>query len=324
MAMKVWDVTTLGSTMLSLSTEVGVPFQASQSARLDIAGAESNCAIALASLGRKVAWLSKVGDSPVGDRIISAIRARGVDVSGVVRAGGRSELMFVESGLGSNRTNVVYDRAGAAVESLSIEDVDLAKVETSTIFHLTGITAALSDDCRDTLVDAIAVARRAGVRISFDVNYRSKLWAPAEARDVIGSMIRGVDLLFVGRGDLAVLWGRTGKAKEELGYLQDKFGIANVVLTRGAKGATGLFEDRYLKQAAFDGDVVSPIGAGDAFAAGVLYSLLNDEVEESLIRGCAMAALARESRSDYSLATVDDLERVVASGKNQAGKQLSR
>ena len=310
--------------MLSLSTEVGVPFQASEHARLDIAGAESNCAIALASLGKKVAWLSKVGDSPVGDRIVSAIRARGVDVSGVVRAAGRSELMFVEAGRGANRTNVVYDRAGAPVESYHIEEVDLPKVQASTFFHVTGITPALSGDCRDTLTDAISIARRAEVRVSFDVNYRSKLWAPARAREEISRLIREIDTLFIGQRDLACLWGRSGKAKEEVQRLQDEFSIANVILTRGEEGAAGLFGNRFLEHAAFTCEVVSPIGAGDAFAAGVLYSLLNGEVEEALQRGCAMAALARESRSDYVLSGIEALEQRIAAEDGGGGKRLSR
>ena len=229
--------------------------------------------------------------------------------------------MFVEAGFGTNRTNVVYDRVGAAVESLTIEEVDLAAIKMSTFFHATGITPALSEDCRDTVLDTVQLARKAGVRVSFDVNYRTKLWEPARAREVLSTIIHGIDLLFVGEDDLATIWERSGKAKEELRWLQEKFEIANVVLTRGEDGASGLFGETYHRSKAFPSEVVSPIGAGDAFAAGVLYSLLEDEVDTALTRGCAMAALAREARSDY---VVGGVEALVAKMADGGGKQISR
>lgn len=319
--MKTWDVTTLGSTMLSLSTESGVALQGSEKARLDIAGAESNCAIGLASLGKRVSWMSKVGDTPVGDRILSAIRAHGVDVSGVKRAPGRSELMWVEAGFGTNRTNVIYDRVGAPIESYVIEDVNLGAVKDSTFFHATGITSALSEECHETLRDVISIAHRAGVKISFDVNHRAKLWTPEMARERLSKILPDVDLLIVGEQDLETIWGRSGKSEDELRALQDEHGIENVILTQGSKGASGLFGEEMIHRGAFASEVVSPIGAGDAFAAGVLYSLLEGDVINSLKRGCAMAALARESRSDYVLAGLDALEEKMA---DEDGKRLSR
>ena len=322
--MKDWDVTTLGSTMLSLSTEVGVPFQGSEEVQVDIAGSESNCAIALAGLGKRVAWQSRVARTPIGERIVSKIRGRGVDVSKVAWAAeGRNELMFVESGLGANRTNVIYDRSGASIEALTIADLDLAAIESSRIFHFSGITPALSESCRDTVAEVVQRARRAGVKVSCDVNYRSKLWSAEEACEVISELISDLDLLLVGQGDLQTLWKRSGDPGKELRRLQDEFCIADVVMTRGPEGAIGLFGDAIHQQEAFASEVVSPIGAGDAFAAGVLFSLLNDESALSLKRGCAMAALARESRSDYVLSGVEALEEKMAAG-GDAGKAVSR
>jgi 2-dehydro-3-deoxygluconokinase len=230
--------------------------------------------------------------------------------------------MWVEAGFGTNRTNVTYDRTGAAIESLSIEDVDLAVIEASRFFHFTGITPALSAGCHDTLAAVVRRARQAGVRISCDVNYRSKLWSPQRAREVICGLIAGIDLLFVGSGDLRTLWGRSGDPEEELRRLQDEFGIANVILTRGPDGASGLFGEALLHHAAFPSEVVSPIGAGDAFAAGVLFSLLNEDAEGCLKRGCAMAALARESRNDYVLGGIEALEAKLAETRSE--KRLSR
>ena len=320
--MKTWDLTTLGSTMLSLTTEPGAPLLSSEGIRLDIAGAESNCAIALARLGKRVAWHSKVARTSLGERIVSGIRAHGVDVSSVFWSeSGRNEQMWVEAGLGGNRTMITYDRAGAAVESFKIQEVDLTALQQSTFFHATGITPALSENCRHTVSEAVRLARKAGVRVSFDVNYRAKLWEPARAREVLSSIISGIDVLFIGQDDLGTVWERTGDPDDELHRLQDDFGIANVVLTRGALGARALLDDHLCDHGAFLSEVVSPIGSGDAFAAGVLYSLLEDEVDLALKRGCAMAALARESRSDYVVGGNEALE--VRMGE-EGDKNLSR
>ena len=298
--MKSWDLTTLGSTMLSLTTDYGVPLLSSEGVRLDIAGAESNCAIALSRLGRRVAWHSKVARTPLGQRIVSGIRSHGVDVSSVVWSeNGRNEQMWVEAGRGENRTVVSYDRSGAAVETFKIPEVDLDGLKDSRFFHATGITPALSEDCRNTVLDAVQLARKAGVRVSFDINYRAKLWNPLRAREGLSTIISGIDVLFIGQDDLGTVWERRGDPEQELRSLQEEFGIANVVMTRGSFGASGLFGDHFDAHEAFQGEVVSPIGAGDAFAAGVLHSLMQDEELLALKRGCAMAALARESRSDY-------------------------
>lgn len=322
--MNAWDVTTLGSTMLSLSSEAGVPVLGSERLRLDVAGAESNVAIALARLGKRVAWLSKVARTPIGERIVSQIRSHGVDTSRVVWSDeGRNELMWVEAGHATNRTRVTYDRAGAAIESYEIEEVDLEAIKASTFFHATGITPALSESCRNSVLDAVQLARKAGVRVSFDVNYRSKLWSPARAREVLSTIIPGVDLLLVGREDLQTVWGRRGKVKEDLHWLQKTFGVTNVVLTRGEKGASALLGGRYHRSRALASEVVSPIGAGDAFAAGLLAALLDDDLDGALAQGCTMAALARESRSDYVVGGAEALAAKLSSGEAK-GDRLSR
>ena len=298
--MKSWDLTTLGSTMLSLTTEPGVPLLSSGDLRLDVAGAESNCAISLAHLGKRVSWHSKVASGPLGERVISGIRAHGVDVSSVIRGyEGRTEQMWVESGVGANMTTVSYDRGGASMEGLRIEEVDLDALHDSQYFHATGITPALSEDNRNAVLDTVQLACKAGVRVSFDINYRSKLWAPQRAREVLSTIIPGIHLLFIKETDLALLWDRRGDAETELRSLQEEFGIANIVLTRAGDGASAVLEDHFESHQAFVGEPVSPIGAGDALAAGVLYSLMEDEERLALKRGCAMASLARESRSDY-------------------------
>lgn len=316
-----WDLATFGSTMLSLSTDAGVPLASSDSLRVDIAGAESNVAIALAGLGKKVTWLSQVGDTPVGERIVSEIRARDVDVSRVKRVEGRNELMLVEAGAGSNRTNVVYDRARAAIEDVNVGELDLSVVEQSRWFHFTGITLGLSGRCARVIEECIDLAKRAGVKISCDVNYRSKVWKNdvEAARAAIERFLPEVDLLLVGDDDYELFWGRK-LPRKGVAEIAQEFGISNVVMTCGADGAVAQFDGSEFSHPAFSGDVVSPIGAGDAFAAGLLYSLMKSDVKNALKRGNAMATLARGARSDYVVSASDRLEAFL-SGRNG---QLSR
>ena len=300
MPMKSWDFTTLGSTMLSLTTDPGVPFLSSVGLRLDVAGAESNCAIALARLGKRVSWHSKVASGTLGERVISGIRAHGVDVASVIRSDeGRTEQMWVVAGGGDNPTTISYDREGASVESLRIDEIDLRSLHDSQYFHATGITPALSEDSRNAVLDAVQLACKAGTKVSFDVNYRSKLREPSRAQEVLSTIIPGIHILFIKETDLEMLWSRRGNAETEMRRLQEEFGIPNIVLTQSREGASALLGDHFESHPAFRGEAVSPIGAGDALAAGVLYSLMEDEEALALKRGCAMASLARQSRSDY-------------------------
>lgn len=310
-----WDVSTFGSTMLSLTTDPGVPLPSSDALRIDIAGAESNVAIALAGLGRKVTWMSRVGDTPLGERILAEVRARGVDVSHAGKMAGRNELMFVEAGAGSNPTNVVYDRNHAPMASVDEPSFDFSPVEESRWFHFTGITLGLSETSAKVVGKCVTRARQAGVKVSCDVNYRSKVWKndSKAAREKLERHLSEVDLLLVGHDDCELFWG-PGQPREAVAKLAKEFGIPNVVMTCGADGAVGQFEDSMFIHPAFPGEVVSPIGAGDAFAAGVLSSILEDDVESALQRGNAMATLARGSRSDYVVSASTRLKAFLEGG----------
>ena len=286
--------------MLSLTTNPGVPLLSSVGLRFDVAGAESNCAIALAHLGKRVAWHSKVASGILGERVVSGIRAHGVDVSSVIRCDeGRTEQMWVESGNGDNLTTVTYDRKGASVEGLRIDEIDVSSLHDTHYFHATGITPALSEDCRRMVLEAVRSARNNGVRVSFDVNYRSKLWERSHAKEALSAIIPGIYILFIKEMDLELLWGRRGDAEMELRRLKEEFGVDNIVLTQSRAGASALLGDQFDSHPAYASKALSPIGAGDALAAGVLYSLMEGEEELALKRGCAMASLARESRADY-------------------------
>jgi 2-dehydro-3-deoxygluconokinase len=175
---------------------------------------------------------------------------------------------------------VYYYRRGSAASTMAPETFDPDYLEGAGFLHLTGITPALSTDCRDFVLWA---AREGGTRVSFDVNYRSKLWSPEEARELVEEMLPHTDLLFIGAEEARALWGRD-----------------EVVLKRGSKGSLALVGDLTIAQPAFPVEEVDPVGAGDAFDAGYLAGhLWNLEAEERLRVANAMGALCVATLGDY-------------------------
>ena len=150
---------------------------------------------------------------------------------------------------------------------MGLDAFDPEYLEGARFLHLTGITSALSDECRAFTSWAAREARRVGVRVSFDVNYRSKLWSPESAKGFVEELLPEVDLLFVGDEEARALWERDD---EEFARELAEKGPQEVVLKRGGDGSMLLFEGRLLEQPNFDVPEVDPVGAGDAFNAGYL------------------------------------------------------
>lgn len=233
---------------------------------LRIGGAESNVAIALSRLGISAGWMSLLGDDELGQLVLDRVRAEGVDTSRVRRVRDSSTGLYLRERIGQ-AVRVYYYRQGSAASTMSPESFDPRYLEGARFLHLTGITPALSRDCRDLVVSMAQEARKIGIRVSFDVNYRSKLWSPKAARTFAEEMLPNVDLLLVGDEEARALWGRDD---EELGRELAASGPNEVVLKRGVRGSAVLLDDLALELPAFDVTEVDPIGAGDAFSAGYL------------------------------------------------------
>ena len=180
---KRFDVTAIGSTMLRLSVPSGERLESAGTFQVHTAGTESNTLTALSRMGLKTGWVSRLGDSPLGRRVAREVHSFGVDTSRVIWAPGeRNEVFFVEYGASPRGIQVIYDRGGAAVSRLTFDQLDLDYLLDTRVYHATGILAALSAACRDTALKAMQAARAAGVQVSFDVNYRSKLWDASYGR----------------------------------------------------------------------------------------------------------------------------------------------
>lgn len=291
------EVVTAGETMI-----LGVPampgrLRHAAGLELKIGGAESNVAIALSRLGVSAGWVSYLSADEPGQIVLDRIRAEGVDTSRVRRLEEAPTGLYLRERVGAE-VRIYYYRRGSAASKMGPEAFDADYLRGAAFLHLTGITPALSADCRAFIVWAAQQARSSGVRVSFDVNYRSKLWSAAEAKSFTEEVLPLVDLVLVGDEEARALWGRDDK--EFLREFSEGAGVQEVVLKRGEKGSLVLSEGRTLEQPAFSVAVVDPIGAGDAFNAGYLAGhLWGLEPEERLRTANAMGALSVGTLGDY-------------------------
>ncbi len=263
---------------------------------LKIGGAESNLAIALSRLGLSAGWISSLGDDEPGQLVLDRVRGEGVDTSQVRRIEGYPTGLYLREKVGGE-TRVYYYRRGAAASTMAPGAFDPHYLRGADFLHLTGITPALSEECRDFTLWAAREARENETRVSFDVNYRSKLWSPEEARSFVEEMLPHTDLLLVGDDEARALWGREDeKFVRELAAA----GPREVVLKRGGEGCLGLVEERLIAQPVFDVEEVDSIGAGDAFDAGYLAGhLWGLDAEQRLRVANAMGALSVATLGDY-------------------------
>jgi 2-dehydro-3-deoxygluconokinase len=265
-----------------------------------IGGAESNVACVLAAAGHTARWVGRVGADGFGDHLVERIAAYGVDVTSVPRDPARPTGVYFRTAgdRGTGAHEVAYYRAGSAASAMSAANVDLAAVRAGRVLHLSGITAALSDDCR-ALLDELTEPRPGRPLLSFDVNHRPGLWRTAEGPLVLLDLARRADVVFVGEDEAAEAWGVTGGPEAVREALPEP-GV--LVVKQGARGATA-FEGR--RPPAFEPAphvaVVAATGAGDAFAAGFLSGTLRGLPLKSRLRhGHLFAAAALTASGDLT------------------------
>jgi 2-dehydro-3-deoxygluconokinase len=264
------EVACLGETMVVLAPAAGTPLERADRLAVGVGGAESNVAMGLARLGHRSAWVSRVGDDPFGRRVLREVTAAGVDTSLVTVDPAAPTGIYLKDP-GPAGTRVHYYRSGSAAARLSARDLADPRLAGVRLLHLSGITAALSDDCRDLVEQALTARPLPGARISFDVNHRPALWPAGRAAPVLRALADRADVVLVGLDEAATLWDVTDPAAVRA-LLP---GPELVVVKDGAAGATALPRTgAAVFVPALPVAVVEPVGAGDAFAAGFLSGLL--------------------------------------------------
>lgn len=307
------DLVTLGEVLLRLAIPSPTRFETARQLDLQFGGAEANVAAACARLGLRTAWISALPANPWGERIRRELAGHGVDCAHVrMTDGARIGVYFLEYGVPPRPVRVLYDRRDSAFARLTAAQVDWEPIRRARLVHLTGITPALGAAARGLVERALAEA----TTISFDVNYRATLWSPGEARAFLESLLARVRYLFIGQGEAQTLFGFAGSPEQTLESLARLAPKATISLQRGEEGSTVLDGGRLIRPSRRPAvQVVDPIGAGDAYAAGFLWATLGGrDLQEAVDAGTAVAALKCSTWGDIALVSPQDVADVLAGG----------
>ena len=326
---------TFGEMMVRLSPPQGERLQQATSFDMHFGGAEANVAVSLAQFGVNACFVSAFPRNDLGDHAIGTLRRYGVDTRFIVRKGERMGIYYLEHGHGVRPSKVIYDRAHSAASSIGPDDMDWDRVlDGAKWFHWTGITPALSDSLSAALRNSLDTAKKMGITVSVDLNFRKKLWTEEKARSVLSDLMPWVDILIGNEEDPIKVFGieprGTDVDKGNLdveGYesltktLVNRFGFKKVAITlRESISASENFWSACL----FNGKefIVGPkyhvpildrVGTGDAFAAGLIYSLLQGKKDrEALAFGVAAACLKHSVMGDFNIVTIEEVERLSA------------
>ena len=326
------DVVTFGEAMVRLSPPHFQRLEQTQSLDLSVGGAELNVAVGVTRFGMKSAWVSKLPKNPLGYLIRNRAQEFGVDCSQVVWSGQeRAGLYFLELGASPRASSVLYDRAGSAISMIKPGEVDWTKVFTgSKHFHMSGITPALSASASEVTAEALKAAKKAGCTVSYDLNYRKKLWTPAEAKRIQEPMMADVDVLITTEEDTNVVFGIEEKdyeaAAEKLARTF-KFKIVAITLREDVSvwknrwTAIAYHDGKVFRDRTYEVEIVDRVGAGDSFTAGFLYGWLKlKDVEKGVQYGNAFSALKHTIPGDFNWSTQEEVENQLKG----AGLRISR
>ena len=294
------DLVTFGEAMVRLDLAT---------LRAGVGGSELNVAVLAARLGVTSRWVSRLPDNALGRMIDTQAREQGVDANVDWTADGRVGLYFVEIG-GARVSSVLYDRAGSAISKIAPGSVDWASVFAGARwYHVSGITPALSESAAKVTAESLAAAKKAGLTVSYDLNYRAKLWSAKQARTVQEPLMEHVDVLIASEEDAHVIFGA-----ESTESLAKRFGIGAVAITMrdNPRSATVAAEGKVHSAPRFEVRSVDPIGAGDAFTGGLIVSRLEHLGWDEAVRFVtATAALKHTIPGDFCLVTRSDVEQLL-------------
>jgi 2-dehydro-3-deoxygluconokinase len=340
------DLTSLGECMIRLSPVGHGRIEFSNLFESWVGGGEYNVAYAGARLGLRTGWISRLVDNPLGHMILQHARGGKIDVSNVVLAkydgvgkADRIGLNFTEVGIGVRGSVTLYDRGHSAASHMKSDEVDWKSVFAGTRWlHTGGIFSALSDDCAATVKAALQAAHDAGTIVSYDLNFRGKLWSSSKAQEVTKDLVKNIDFLIGNEEDFEKVLGfqieGTGEDYSSLDPVQYKKMVEKVVKTfPHLKGVattlrevtSGLlnnwsailwYEGKFYQSRIYKNlEIEDRVGGGDGFSAGVVYGFLAGmSPQEAVELGAAHGALVQSTRGDASQVTLEEVKHVMGGG----------
>lgn len=327
-------VITMGEIMLRLSTPNNEKIIQADEFDINYGGGEANVAVSLANYGHDAEFVTKVPNNPIGAAALAALRKYGVDTKNVAKGGERLGIYFLETGSAMRASSVIYDRAHSAIAEAEISDFDFDKIfEGADWFHFTGITPAISDKAAELTEAALAAAKRHGVKVSCDLNFRKKLWSSEKAQKVMTNLMQYVDVCIGNEEDaekvLGFKPGNTDVTSGELelaGYksifeqMVAKFNFEYVISSlrvshsASDNGWSACIYSRDTKEFYHSREyritpIVDRVGGGDSFAGGVICGFVDGkDFKAALEYGVAASALKHTIPGDFNLVTRADVD----------------
>lgn len=291
------EVIGIGESMVALVNEPKGYIRHADSFKPYVAGAEMNTLIGLSRLGHGTSWISALGEDELGELILHKVRAENVDASHVIHKDKRTGVFFKQI-LPDGSVDVTYYREDSAASNMDIRDIDMDVIRRAKVLYLTGITLSLSGSAKEMLFEAVRLAGD-DVTIVFDPNIRLKMWSEKAARETILEFLPHVDCLIAGRDEVDILMG-TMRPDEAIKSFRE-LGCSKVVLKLGKDGAVYDFDGvRGSVENPKQFTEIDPVGAGDAFAAGIISGLLNGEAPgESVEKACFLGGYITQFVGDY-------------------------
>lgn len=308
-------IITLGEILLRLSTNVDKRLSQADQLYMHYGGAEANVGVSLSNFGYEVYFVSKVPDNPLGLAAERHLKTNGVHTDFLVKGGERLGSYYVESGVGARNSQVTYDRKHSSFSQITSEDIQFNDIfKDAALFHITGITPALSPCLAELTLLALQIAKENGVTTSFDFNYRSKLWSQKEAAETIKLFLPYVDICFCGELDAIYLLGIKEASdsldkEKRLKYYYDNIQqmYPNIqyfsstfrhVISASTNTLQGnLFTEGALYQSKIYqiDHIVDRVGGGDAFAAGILFGILEGMPPEEAVTFSTAASVMKHT-----------------------------
>lgn len=330
------EVVTFGEAMIRLAPPHFQRLEQTPTLDVQVGGGELNVAVGVSRLGLASAWVSRLPRNALGRLIDNRARQAGVDTSKVIwSSDGRAGLYFVEFGAAPRPSSVLYDRERTAISAIQPGEVNWAEAFAGARwFHMSGITPALSDSAAAVTREALEAARKAGLTVSYDLNYRGKLWTPAKARSVQEPLMQFVDVLITTEEDTSVVFGIKAGARDQAGFeqvsaepyketakrLQEQFHFKAVAITlrenplvwRNTWTAIAYADGKFYEDTKYELEIADRIGGGDSFSAGFIYGRLAKNSYADAVRyGNAFSALKHTQPGDFNWATLGEVEQLL-------------
>lgn len=337
-------IITMGEIMLRLSTPLNERFIQADEFDINYGGGEANVAVSLANYGHETEFITAVPDNEIGSCAIAALRKYNVGTHHIARCGERLGIYFLETGSSVRPSQVIYDRAHSSISTATEADFDFNAVfDGADWFHFTGITPAISDAAAELTEKALIAAKRHGVKVSVDLNFRKKLWTSEKAQRVMTHLMKYVDVCIGNEEDADLVLGfKPGNSNVTSGELNladyqsifeqmvEKFNfeycisslrVSHSASDNGWSACIYARDDKefYHSREYHIHPIVDRVGGGDSFAAGVICKMAEGaDFKEALEFGVAASALKHTIPGDFNLVSRKEVESLA--GGNVSGR----